>query len=815
MPLRRRLLLPALIGLLASLACSLPAWVNLPGISSPTPAPPTATLTPQPTLTPTPSPSPTPTPTPLPAARIEAGQSQLFYGDWQAAQAEFQTALAEAVEAPVQAAALLGMGRAYAAQGAYPEALEALRQAARDYPDSPSQAAISFQLGQIYTALDRFGEAAAAYQQYLALRPGVIDAYAAERQGDALLAAGDPLNALYAYQSALQAPRAGSRIPLQTRLAQVYVQLDDPATALVIYQDIYNQAGDDPTRAQMLLQIGNTYALLGDYEKSNAAYLEAIQNYPLMYDSYTGLVELVNRGVPVSELTRGIVDYYAGQYGVALAAFDRYLASAPTDPAGLAAARYYRGLTFLARQEILPALDEWQIVMRDYAESPLWDEAWEEHGYTQWAYLEQYDPAVETFLGFVERAPNHPRASQFLDFAARVAERDGQLQRAADLWIRLANEYPGATQTYRALFLAGVSLYRLGDHARALATFQLAFGQAVSRPDRAAALLWIGKTHQSLGQAAEAAAAWQQAAAIDPTGYYSERAIDLLAGKAPFAPPGGYDLSFDRQTELSQAQEWLRATFGLGSEADLNGPGPLTQEPAFQRGNELWSLGLYTEARLELEALRAQVSGDPANTFRLANHLVEIGMYRSGILATRAVLDLAGMDDAATLNAPRYFNRLRYGPYFGALVIPAAQEHGFHPLFLFSVIRLESLFEGFVRSSAGARGLMQIIPSTGESLANRLGWPPGYTADDLYRPLVSITLGSEYLAQQRDAFGGDVYAALAAYNGGPGNASRWKELAPDDPDLFLEIVRFEETRNYIRTIYEIYSIYYKLYDRSP
>jgi len=58
---------------------------------------------------------------------------------------------------------------------------------------------------------------------------------------------------------------------------------------------------------------------------------------------------------------------------------------------------------------------------------------------------------------------------------------------------------------------------------------------------------------------------------------------------------------------------------------------------------------------------------------------------------------------------------------------------------------------------------------------------------------------------------GDLYAALAAYNGGPGNAMQWRQLSGEDPDLFLETVRFEETRNYIRNIYEIYVIYKRLY----
>jgi soluble lytic murein transglycosylase len=130
-------------------------------------------------------------------------------------------------------------------------------------------------------------------------------------------------------------------------------------------------------------------------------------------------------------------------------------------------------------------------------------------------------------------------------------------------------------------------------------------------------------------------------------------------------------------------------------------------------------------------------------------------------------------------------------------------------------MRQESLFEGFVRSSADARGLMQIIPSTGQEVAANAGWPPEYTSEDLYRPLVSVNLGCDYLNRQSAFLGGDMYAALAAYNGGPGNALAWQKLVPPDPDLYLEVIRFDETRTYIRRIYEIFNIYRQIYDRTP
>jgi soluble lytic murein transglycosylase len=109
---------------------------------------------------------------------------------------------------------------------------------------------------------------------------------------------------------------------------------------------------------------------------------------------------------------------------------------------------------------------------------------------------------------------------------------------------------------------------------------------------------------------------------------------------------------------------------------------------------------------------------------------------------------------------------------------------------------------------------MQIMPATGKDISSSINWPEGYADDDLYRPEVSITLGARYLARQRDYFGDDIYAALAAYNGGPGNTIIWNQLAGNDPDLLLEVIRADETRTYIRQIYEYFNIYRLLYQRG-
>ena len=83
------------------------------------------------------------------------------------------------------------------------------------------------------------------------------------------------------------------------------------------------------------------------------------------------------------------------------------------------------------------------------------------------------------------------------------------------------------------------------------------------------------------------------------------------------------------------------------------------------------------------------------------------------------------------------------------------------------------------------------------------------------RPLVNLTFGAIISITSGQPFDGDLYAALAAYNGGPGNARQWLKLAPGDPDLFVEVVRYSETRTYLRSIYENFAIYKRIYNRTP
>lgn len=767
------------------------------------------TSSPGPSATPVPLPTSTPLPTVEPVVRIETGDQALFFGDYDAARQQYQTAFDDSTDEALKAAALWGLGRTELADERYQQALEVLTTLTTTYPDSTYSARAYFLMGQAYYGLKQYTEAADAYDTYMTRVSGVLDGYVQEYRGDALRDAEDYTGAQNAYNAALSAPRMDDGLDLQIKIAEARAAFGDYAGALTLYDQIFASSTNDYIRAQMDYLAGNAHIELGQADEAYARYLHAVENYPLSYYSYLSLVELIDANIAVDELDRGLVDYFAAQYDVALASFDRFIEANPVNDG---TAHYYRALTLRELQRTQEAIEELKNFIGAYSGHENWVDAWSEKAFLEWAVQGDYQAAAGTLLEFVGALPDSAFAPEMLVDAGRIIERDNRLEEAAQTWERVADEYPASEQVPLALFWAGIARYRLNDLEGALATFQRSLLLSSRPEDQARAHLWIGKTQAQLGDDDAALQSWQQGQSIDPTEYYSGRSRDHILDQAPFELPATINLEPDLEKERKDAEAWLRITFNLPPETDLSGPGVVAQDPRFIRGTELWELGMYDEARLEFEALREAVSTHAADSFRLANHLLEIGLYRTGIFAVRQVLTLAGQDSqAASLTAPPYFGHSRYGLYYRDLITTEAQKYGLDPLLLFSVVRQESLFEGFVRSSAGAHGLMQVIPATGEQIASELNWPPAYDSEDLYRPIVSLRFGAYYLDKNIDLLDGNIYAGLAAYNAGPGNAVVWNELAGNDPDLLLEVIRFDETRNYIRFIYEIFNTYRTLY----
>ncbi len=142
-----------------------------------------------------------------------------------------------------------------------------------------------------------------------------------------------------------------------------------------------------------------------------------------------------------------------------------------------------------------------------------------------------------------------------------------------------------------------------------------------------------------------------------------------------------------------------------------------------------------------------------------------------------------------------------------------AREKRLDPSLIAGVIYAESKFNDST-SSAGALGMMQLLPSTADFIAQRSGGTR-FTTADLATPDINIAYGSWYLRYLLDRYGGDVVLALAAYNGGMGNVDRWvAEAGARGRRLQVSDIPFPETRAYVQRVLDARERYRRTYPQE-
>lgn len=319
-------------------------------------------------------------------------------------------------------------------------------------------------------------------------------------------------------------------------------------------------------------------------------------------------------------------------------------------------------------------------------------------------------------------------------------------------------------------FLAGfLALEHLDDPQQALEHFRALRVRVSSPISLGRAGYWEGRAHEALGDPISARAAYEFAAEHQ-TAYYGQLAADRIG------------LSFDA--------------------ALIDGPVyPDWQETALARSDLLaaakllYDMGDWYEARRFLMHLATQLTSE-----------AELGALTDLMLAWNEpnfALKLAKIAVQSGFVLPR--------AYFPLPVEPVDASSAPADLIL-AITRRESEFDPRARSRADARGLMQLLPGTGQMMARKLAVafdPLDLTLD----PGLNMRLGAAYLAELRDEFGPSLGLVAAGYNAGPGRPRRWvSEIGdPRDPQVdfvtWVERVPFAETRNYIMRVAESQIVY--------
>jgi len=419
-------------------------------------------------------------------------------------------------------------------------------------------------------------------------------------------------------------------------------------------------------------------------------------------------------------------------------------------------------------------------------ELPASDQAWAE----RWLRLRD-QPGLALDAG--EFHADHPARDDMLGYAVRRLARQDPLE-ALDAWNTLRSRYAfapeaaRATEAYLATRLVREDSGTVFDFMRALrpAADDVELQEARIR----SALLqhrWalVARWIDQLPQAARDSERWS---------YWRARAHEALgeadAARALYArtakEPSYYGFLAADRAGLPYAIGHQPATAAAAAAAKVR------NQPFVQRVAELRALDRDAEAKREWRWQYDRLSRDELKA------------------AARLAKEWGWHDQAAyTLAKAEYWDdyEIRFPLLYRSQLDQNAAAQGIDRSWVYAVVRQESTFNPTVRSHAGATGLMQLMPATATHVAQRYHRERPPTTEQLTDPSRNIRLGTTYLRAQLDRLYSNPVLATAAYNAGPGNVRKWLPAQDLDADIWVELVPFKETQDYVRRVLA-YAVFY-------
>jgi soluble lytic murein transglycosylase len=348
-----------------------------------------------------------------------------------------------------------------------------------------------------------------------------------------------------------------------------------------------------------------------------------------------------------------------------------------------------------------------------------------------------------------------------------------------------------------------------GDESPTRAVTEAFARHAIRHQDWPAAQRWLNALPKSL-QGRPRWQYWQAraeqgmnhrsgASMLDLNGWPPEAGVEVdLVPPTPPIPESEQalrDLATDRSYYGYMAADYLNLPPRLEHEEPALDPTlvrSVEQEPGLQRALELFVMGDLSNARRE---------------WRFATR----GMTREEVLAAGQAANLWGWHRRAiqsSIDAAEWDRlNLRFPVAYPELMLVQAKVADLDPGWLYGIARQESAFMPDARSSAGALGLLQVMPRTARITARKYGIPYKQSRE-LLDPAKNVRIGGTYLGEMLERFDRNRVLATAAYNAGPNRVERWRDaLAPSPADIWIESIPLRETRGYVQNVLVFAYIY--------
>lgn len=389
-------------------------------------------------------------------------------------------------------------------------------------------------------------------------------------------------------------------------------------------------------------------------------------------------------------------------------------------------------------------------------------------------------------------------------------EQKGQIHLFAGIWLEDHAQFDEAIAKYRlvsksgepasqraeAQWRAGWVFYRIARYGDAAAVWQ----QIVDQRDsdfEPQALYWMARSQTQMGSP-RSRELFLRLCERYPYTYYCQLArehtaippLDASEHEGPPVFTSSVDPASHDAITLSQAKRL-----------------EVEQHAAYRKAVELKTLGLDQDAARELTALTDRYNSDPEVLMELSMMLNEVGAYHHALRLARArfrdKLERTGGTVAPGLWSVAYPTGL-------IPTIKTQGTNGVDPFLVAAIIREESQYDWKAVSRVGAIGLMQVMPATANAVAQRHHFPT-VGREDLFDQEINIRIGARYVEQLLGQFSGNVVQTIAAYNAGPIVVGNWVTAHRGrSQDEFVELIPFQETRQYVKRVLRSYKEYLRL-----
>jgi tRNA dimethylallyltransferase len=315
-------------------------------------------------------------------------------------------------------------------------------------------------------------------------------------------------------------------------------------------------------------------------------------------------------------------------------------------------------------------------------------------------------------------------------------------------------------------------------------------------------LFWQGKSLERLKKNVDAQKLYRDVANNYPYTYYGIKAKEQVTAFSPVVP-------FEKKPAYRVKKIALKNE--KTPSIRLDRPLQPKEKVHYLRAVEMTRLGFYENAKWEIATLQQSVRKNLAGVMWLSSLYNEAKAFAESVRLLHLYRDYRSKQGEKDLSEQfwKYFFPLAYAD----TIREASLKYNIDPYFVKGLIRQESLFDAQALSSAGARGVMQIMPETGKRLYASDPSDLPFDEEQLFDPDLNIQLGIKYLSQLNNRFGKNGTHILISYNAGPHVLKKWLKRFRDikDPDVFVESIPYPETRRYVKHVSRNHGVYKRLY----